>query len=45
MDAMKRAQLWASDSYFDKDTRAQAAAVQQDGQALLAAFGSELRFG
>lgn len=45
MEAMKRAQLWASDSYFDKDTRAQASSVQQDGQALLAAFGGELRFG
>lgn len=45
MEAMERAQLWASDSYFDKDTRTQAAAVQRDEQALLTAFGSELRFG
>ena len=45
MEAMKRAQLWASDSYFDKNTRAQAAAAQHDEQALLTAFGSELRFG
>ncbi|MCI5956600.1 MAG: phospho-sugar mutase [Clostridiales bacterium] len=45
MEAMERARLWASDSYFDKDTRAQAAAVQREEQALMTAFGSELRFG
>lgn len=44
-EAMERAKLWASHSYFDPNTQRESVAAEQDENALLAAFGSELSFG
>ncbi|MEG2208543.1 MAG: phospho-sugar mutase [Clostridia bacterium] len=44
MDARMMATQWAQSARFDRETR-EAAAALPDGDALLAAFGSELHFG
>ena len=44
-EAMNRAKLWASHSYFDPDTQNASASVFSNENDLLAAFGSELSFG
>ena len=45
MNARQQAQLWATNPYFDPDTRQKAQEAQGDAEALLAAFGSHLSFG
>ena len=45
MEALERAKLWSTNACFDTDTQKAAAAAMADENALLSAFGSELRFG
>ena len=45
MNAMEEARLWATDFYFDEQTRIQAGELMNDPDQLAAAFGSELAFG
>ena len=45
MEAMERAKLWASNAYFDAETRSAAAQAMKDENLLLRLFGTELRFG
>lgn len=44
-DALKRARVFAESEGFDEETRRAARAAMEDGQELLARFGSELAFG
>ena len=45
MEAIMRAKLWAENPCFDADTQQASAACMADENALLSAFGTELRFG
>ena len=45
MEAMERASLWATNAYFDAETRSAAAEAMKDENQLLRLFGTELRFG
>lgn len=45
MNADQQARLWATDPYFDSDTRQKALEASADPQTLLSAFGSQLSFG
>ncbi len=45
MEAIRRAQEWAENPYFDEATRAAAKSMLKDETALPTAFGSELSFG
>lgn len=45
MNAKQQALLWATNPYFDPDTRRMAMEAAGDPEALLAAFGSHLTFG
>lgn len=45
MNAKQQAQLWATDPYFDSNTRQKALEAAGNPEALLAAFGSHLTFG
>ena len=44
-EAMNRAKLWASHTYFDPDTQKASASCVANENELLSAFGSELSFG
>ena len=44
-EARKRAEFFANNESFDGETRRAARAAMDDGQELLARFGSELEFG
>ncbi|MEG0492474.1 MAG: phospho-sugar mutase [Clostridia bacterium] len=45
MDAQKQAQIWATDAYFEQETRDEAKKAMANEEALLSAFGTELHFG
>ena len=45
MKALERAKLWSENTCFDLNTRKAVCALMTDENALLSAFGSELRFG
>ncbi|MEG1677668.1 MAG: phospho-sugar mutase [Clostridia bacterium] len=45
MDAQKQAQIWATDAYFEQETRDEAKKAMANEKTLLSAFGTELHFG
>ena len=45
MDAREQAQKWATNVFFDPNTRQTALEIARDETALMTAFGSELQFG